>query len=1418
METAEVDLSGVYIDNEVYGSHHGQTDGSLYVMYDKDTPIAKLDYSIFQGEIYVKWIETHKSIKRKGMATKLLDYFKNMAEENGLTINYGMSTPDGTELLNSYRGVTASRHIYSAVEYLPVGEDEFELAGQAYDLAAKSPINILRDKEVNTVAVEDGIVIGALFTSFVADTFSFDVVVEPTRQRQGIGRELINQGMQEYQYLKSEMPEIDLKLDVVNPMLQDVMKRRGLEEKYRVNDDRIIMGALGDRVFQHFGVWQYRFDRVKKDPVEGYYLDWFDNPGSIHDISKVEIGDQVADQSLNMTPYWEISGTDEDKGRIYVTPLPDNPLTTGVRAGGHTFTEHDFEVYSGEYEQKRIDETLDVINQGIYTGPKDVAYILLGTVPVNMGPNGAQGGWYSLMDLRSNRGGQQGMTAQEIMMKDAQSLKKLGLAVPQSSLDGTLPPEAFNHVVDGGLPYKHNFGDTSKEEQLREMLKLEGEDWDNPQAMSNMILSHPQPGIKQRNWEELMRYYYGLNDKNKERIKPLIKQTIAGLAQEFHPKQKEISSRYDPYEYIKQSAITFSLYEKWPDILALYENTIDTGNRGHVAESYGTLGMYDRVMEMEENEQDPQVLKKILYALYKGKKSAISLLDRNPDKYRQIIDHPDDKSVTSYHIQELADTPVWMFNLEETRKDEMMQIMELMGGALLSVKQYLAKRTPTVGKSNTYRYKFSQVHPGDEWFQDPSGRTFWGKQGSGTLFVRNHPQFGPQLLAVLRSEHVEEPNTWGTSGGAVPRGETDLMQSALRETEEELGSLPSQYKVLRSYVWQQPGGTFKFTTFIIEVLDQWEPESSRFNYEVTDAIWTNMEESQGLDLHFGLSSILNDLQENVYEPQAPEQPAENRIASYRYKFAQIPGSELPSQVWYHGTDSRTAYRLMEDMMVRPRSETGETSYIGSLSSMSTNVYLTSDVGKAAEHAIERAKQQETHPVILVIQPENLGFVHVDEDMIHMMLNNKVFLNRDWSPSQELEDEVFRQAVESLNLDYWEDSKTDRELVLEYVTQKNENMFGEEIEDEYLREEGIVPDESGVYEYDETMHLAKEISEALNDKYQKEAIINFQNMAHQGKVPASEIYLIPLTIQRTTEEGSTWEDSPLNMRTYDELVLFGEKINPNQLLMPFMTAARSWTYSFKVGQQMYFPFHDPAIDGIPSNRTNQPNPEEEHVDVNEELQELLDTEADIDSVIIPFLDKHDIDYDWHVFPTGKQVMTIETPERIIVEQAENGLFVWNQVSDWLYHAEQYSFEYYPETDESEEFWSGVTEGFKVYHGTYEDRVADIQAHGLEARDETRGINNRGTGAAVFASLAIEAAEEYYPHVFAIDLGAMKAAEYMPRIGMETPIEEYQIRQSLAAGIGEDDYHEDVEQGLAEDTVVIYGGIPPQFLELVQSTTQ
>jgi 8-oxo-dGTP diphosphatase len=151
----------------------------------------------------------------------------------------------------------------------------------------------------------------------------------------------------------------------------------------------------------------------------------------------------------------------------------------------------------------------------------------------------------------------------------------------------------------------------------------------------------------------------------------------------------------------------------------------------------------------------------------------------------------------------------------------------------------------------------------DGVFYDTNGERYWGRQASGILFVRNHPQYGWQLLVTLRSEQVFDPNVWGVPGGACLEGE-DPFESALRETQEEIGSLPQKYRLLNHYKWQVPSGTFQYITYVVEVLDlNWE--NYNFNWEVSDIRWTSLNDTSSLDLHPGFADLLHNFNDKIFE-------------------------------------------------------------------------------------------------------------------------------------------------------------------------------------------------------------------------------------------------------------------------------------------------------------------------------------------------------------------------------------------------------------------------------------------------------------------------------------------------------------------------------------------------------------------------
>ena len=147
------------------------------------------------------------------------------------------------------------------------------------------------------------------------------------------------------------------------------------------------------------------------------------------------------------SPYWVVTRVTEEGAEL--RPLPPNPLLTGVGAGGATITGFDLDVLSGAHEQRHVSRKVEKLRNRTAV-LDDVVYLLLGTVPLQFGPNGAQGGWYAPTD-RSSRGGMQGLSPEEIEGRDARQLVRWGFVVPESALQDppALPVSTWGEWLGG---------------------------------------------------------------------------------------------------------------------------------------------------------------------------------------------------------------------------------------------------------------------------------------------------------------------------------------------------------------------------------------------------------------------------------------------------------------------------------------------------------------------------------------------------------------------------------------------------------------------------------------------------------------------------------------------------------------------------------------------------------------------------------------------------------------------------------------------------------------------------------------------------------------------------------------------------------------------------------------------------------
>jgi len=129
------------------------------------------------------------------------------------------------------------------------------------------------------------------------------------------------------------------------------------------------------------------------------------------------------------------------------------------------------------------------------------------------------------------------------------------------------------------------------------------------------------------------------------------------------------------------------------------------------------------------------------------------------------------------------------------------------------------------------------------------GRTgFWGKQGAGCIIMAKDTG---RICLPYRSAHVQEPNTWGTWGGAID-GNEDPAVAAKREVQEEAG-YDGPVKMVPLLLFQHSSG-FRYFNFMALVEREFTPQ---LNWETQTFDWVQFGEWPA-PLHPGLKSLLND--------------------------------------------------------------------------------------------------------------------------------------------------------------------------------------------------------------------------------------------------------------------------------------------------------------------------------------------------------------------------------------------------------------------------------------------------------------------------------------------------------------------------------------------------------------------------------
>lgn len=147
------------------------------------------------------------------------------------------------------------------------------------------------------------------------------------------------------------------------------------------------------------------------------------------------------------------------------------------------------------------------------------------------------------------------------------------------------------------------------------------------------------------------------------------------------------------------------------------------------------------------------------------------------------------------------------------------------------------------------------------------------------------------------------------------------------------------------------------------------------------------------------------------------------------------------------------------------------------------------------------------------------------------------------------------------------------------------------------------------------------------------------------------------------------------------------------------------------------------------------------------------------------------------------------------------------SDVLMHSDLDSFfDRDLEAEFNADFWSNPQ---TLYHGTSD--IESVLADGIEPRSETRGLNNKHVGDAVFTTSSTDIAESY-GSVVKIDTGGMKRDGYMPFVSQEPEFMEYDQIGVIASRLRIEFDSEIADPGIDPSTVIVYGHIPAKYLSV------
>lgn len=148
---------------------------------------------------------------------------------------------------------------------------------------------------------------------------------------------------------------------------------------------------------------------------------------------------------------------------------------------------------------------------------------------------------------------------------------------------------------------------------------------------------------------------------------------------------------------------------------------------------------------------------------------------------------------------------------------------------------------------------------GDGWVTLASGRVVWGRYGAaGMLLCHRDPLAEDRLLLARRAHWVHGGNgMWSIPGGAIDADESPV-DAALREFDEEIGAMPSGWRLAGVHEVVVEPGVWSYHTCVAFV-DERPHYDTTLSPENDEAHWWTLGELEAIPLFEPFADALPDL-------------------------------------------------------------------------------------------------------------------------------------------------------------------------------------------------------------------------------------------------------------------------------------------------------------------------------------------------------------------------------------------------------------------------------------------------------------------------------------------------------------------------------------------------------------------------------